>query len=88
MSVYISEFMQFRHVIISSCLCQYSDNNHLFKTFMESKNFKQLVEEPTHLEGHIIDHVYANQSMLKFRLNIFQKPVIFSDHDELFIRIN
>ena len=64
------------------------DKNHPLKNLMESKNFKQLIKEPTHLEGHIIDHVYANQPMLKLGLNIFQKPVIFSDHDEIFIRIN
>ena len=64
------------------------ESSHLFKTFMESKNFKQLVKEPTHLEGHIIDHVYANKPMLNLGLKIYQKPVIFSDHDELFIRIN
>ena len=53
---------------------------------MDSRNFKQLIKEPTHIEGHIIDHVYANEQMLNMGLEIYQKPVIM-DHDELFVRI-
>ena len=52
-------------------------------------DFKQLVMEPTHLAGAILDHVYVKKGMfllhdIKLRVN----SVFFSDHQMLKIEIS
>ena len=55
---------------------------------MKERNLLQLIEKPTHINGNIIDHVYINPKMEDLNVEIFQKPVPYSDHYALFLKIN
>ena len=59
--------------------------SHPFITFMKRKGFAQLVKKASHDEGHIIDVVYIKSN--PENVQVFQKPVPYSDHDLLFIGI-
>ena len=61
---------------------------HPMKKFMKERNLMQLIEKPTHIDGNIIDHVYINPKMEDLNVEIFQKPVPYSDHYALFLKIN
>ncbi|XP_066912801.1 uncharacterized protein [Clytia hemisphaerica] len=45
-------------------------------------SFKMIVNEPTHLAGGLLDHVYIKTSFISQReVNCFIKDIYFSDHD-------
>ena len=52
-----------------------------FETFMKSKGFTQQIQEPTHLQGSVIDHVYVNQAMKKKNILTRIDACYYSDHD-------
>ena len=93
-SLYIKDFA----ILIRSCVSptiimgdvnfNYSGDNHPFERFMISTGFTQIVKEPTHLEGNIIDHIYLNKPMEAMGVKLYQHPVYFSDHDKIIVRIN
>ena len=60
---------------------------HKMKKYMANNGFEQLVEKPTHDMGHILDHIYVNADLSNMGVEIFQKPVHFSDHDVIFLKI-
>ena len=37
--------------------------------------------------GHILDHIYVNDYLSNMGVEIFQKPVHFTDHDVIFLKI-
>ena len=48
------------------------------------QNYQQIVQEPTHLGGAILDRVYVRKDFVKdFKLECFVKCVYFSDHDAI-----
>ena len=69
-------------------ICFLSEFDHPVIKFIISKGFKQLVSNPTQMEGRLIDHVYychANQDMYKERFSVGQTSPYFSDHDILLV---
>ena len=52
-----------------------------FVNMMTVRGFHQLIKEPTHLEGNIIDHIYVNNAMQCQTIAIQIDPVYYSDHD-------
>ena len=69
-------------------LCSKSDRDHSILRHMRSLGFKQLVSEPTHIEGRTIDlvllyspRVQSQESTLKVKL---QSPY-FTDHDIFYV---
>ena len=58
------------------------------KKFMQANNFEQLIKNPTHIGGNIIDHAYVNSQMKELNVQILQKPVPYSDHYALYVKIN
>ena len=45
-------------------------------------SYKMIVDEPTHLAGGLLDHVYLNNSFTdKKEVKCFVKDMYFSDHD-------
>ena len=77
----------FPTVLIGDVNWHYKQQSHPMKKYMLDKNYEQLVQKPTHDDGNIIDHVYINQLMKDMNVQIFQKPVIYSDHYALFMKI-
>ena len=48
------------------------------------QNYQQIVQEPTHLGGATLDHIYLRKNFVKdFNLTYFVKCVYFSDHDAI-----
>ena len=54
-------------------LCFYEKNLNPFPKHMSSLGFKQIVDEPTHIEGGLIDHCYVSGNNLVERLEVSQK---------------
>ena len=75
-------------IIMGDVNINYSHDNHPFEKFMISTGFTQVVKDPTHLEGNTIDHIYINKPMEAMRINVFQHPVYYSDHDKIIVKIN
>ena len=65
-------------------LCYLSERSHPIFKFLEARDFYQMVENPTHIGGRMIDLVFSNNSNLK--CNVYQKAHYFTDHDILEIR--
>ena len=66
----------------------FPQQSHPMKKFMQDNYFEQLIENPTHIGGNIIDHVYVNSQMKELNVQILQKPVPYSDHYALYVKIN
>ena len=66
----------------------FSQQSHHMKKFMQDNNFEQLIKNTTHIGGNIIDHVYVNSQMKELNVQIFQKPVPYSDYYALYVKIN
>ena len=51
-------------------------------------NFIQIVKEPTHLSGSLIDHVYIHQDLLgNVNSEVKNFDLYFSDHDAIQISL-
>ena len=59
-------------------------NNDLVK-YLKSLNLTQMVRRATHLEGHILDHVYVPQAMAKLT-GIKHYYNYYSDHDGISVK--
>ena len=55
---------------------------------LENWNFIQLVREPTHIQGGLIDHCYMSDNISSSSVILSQKSVYYNDHDinELIIK--
>ena len=59
------------------------DESSVLSREMIDFGFSQLVKEPTHNQGGIIDHCYTSKDVLPNNVNLSQKAVYYSDHDLL-----
>ena len=59
------------------------------KFWLEQNGFKQLVNQPTHVENGLIDHVYLNHNHESqcIEAQIRHHTVYFSDHDALLVKL-
>ena len=64
-----------------------TQSTHPFMVQMRAGGFKQIVTDVTHDGGNILDVVFINQFVNSEDICLYQKPVIFSDHDILFVSI-
>ena len=48
---------------------------------LENWNFQQLIQNPTHIQGGVIDHCYINNTFPISSVEVSQKPVYYTDHD-------
>ena len=78
---------------IPSIICgdfnmNYQDgNNKISRFFKDTMNFNQLVDQPTHDEGSLLDQVWISEH-LNDRVSVKQTSVRYSDHDMLTISIS
>ena len=68
-------------------LNQGEKKNHDFVKYLDSKNFLQIVNKPTHKAGGTIDHIYINPVLQEKEPLHSQRSVYFSDHDEIVLHI-
>ena len=64
-----------------------TQSTHPFMVQMKTSGFHQIVKDVTHDGGNILDAVFINQFVSPENICLYQKPVIFSDHDILFVSI-
>ena len=57
--------------------------SHPVLKFLKEKNFKQIVNESTHIEGRCLDHVYIYNSLNSSKQTFFSEVscCYYSDHD-------
>ena len=67
--------------------CFLSNKNSRIKQHLEAKNFSQLITEPTHVQGHLLDQAYLQdkEGQLKWTTEIQSK--YFTDHKGIAIII-
>ena len=67
----------------------YNDNrsNKIVQYFL-SNGFEQLVHEPTHIKGRLIDHVYWLNKTKRYNIDLKRYSPYYSDHDALCICIS
>ena len=60
-----------------------NDETEMKKYLQNGLHFKQLVNEPTHDQGHILDHIYINDQFKSWNT----ESVYYSDHDIIQLQI-
>ena len=65
--------------------CQ--DQNYILRQ-LENWNFKQLIQNPTHIQGGVIDHCYISNNLPLDSISLSQKSVYYTDHDIIEVTIN
>ena len=56
-------------------------NQNFILRMLENWNFKQLIQNPTHIQGGVIDHCYITNTFPIDTVSVSQKPVYYTDHD-------
>ena len=63
----------------------FSENNYIDEFLSD---YELVVNEPTHISGSLIDHVYVRKEVLDVAdVSVLVKNVYFSDHDAIKIRL-
>ena len=63
------------------------DSGKSFVEFMKKLGFTQLVTQPTHDRGGLLDHVWVTADLVE-KARVIQTAVYFSDHDILTIQLS
>ena len=50
-------------------------------------SWHQLIDRITHDEGHTLDHIYVSNLNILSKENLYLKPLYYSDHDAVCIRL-
>ena len=75
------------HIILRDFNLNALTNENYFVTEFLSE-YVQVVDEPTHISGSLIDHVYVHNTVTKaFHLRSLVKAVYFSDHEAVKIQL-
>ena len=64
-------------------ICYKTESNHAVVKHLLDIGFQQLVEEPTHSEGRLLDHVYVRNPSSTY--TIFQHSLPYLDHDMIHV---
>ena len=57
------------------------------KNFLKSKRFTQIINEPTHIEGHLLDQAYLRDCKGTLKWTVELQSKYFTDHKGLAIII-
>ena len=74
-------------IVMADMNYHYLEKKSSLKSLFAEMGYIQLIDKVTHDEGHGIDHVYISSPELLSRDDIYLKPLYFSDHDALCIRL-
>ena len=64
-----------------------SQNKNFLLRGLENWNFKQLIQDPTHVQGGVIDHCYISNDVPICSISLYQKSVYYTDHDIIEVTI-
>ena len=67
-------------------LCGRDERRNAVTLYLERKGFNQIVDEATHIQGRMIDHVYVNNCGCVLELERFSP--YYSDHDGLLVSLD
>ena len=65
--------------------CYLKNKNNRTKQYLKAKNFSQLISEPTHIEGHLLDHAYLRDKEGKLEAETEVHSKYYTDHKSLSI---
>ena len=63
-----------------------ANGSNVLTQYLSSQGFSQIVKRATHLDGHILDHVYLTQSLSNLA-KIQHHYVYYSDHVGIIVNI-
>ena len=75
-------------IILGDMNFEWQTENNYFTDFMRASGYQQLVNEPTHDCGRVIDHIYISPSLNVNNLKMEKRSVYFSDHDAIFVKFD
>ena len=66
-------------------ICYRETKSNMVTKYLEENNFNQLVNEPTHIKGRVIDHCYIRQEIAEKNITtkLYRYSPYYSDHDAL-----
>ena len=73
--------------VIGDTNINFLTEEHDFTRFMTNKRFIQMIQEPTHERGGLLDQIYINESLSKKNPICSQKSVYYSDHDIICLHV-
>ena len=74
-------------IIMGDMNFHFSEKQNYLKCYLEDFGFHQIIERVTHDEGHKLDHIYVSDSNILLKENVYFKPLYYSDHDAICIRL-
>ena len=74
-------------IVMGDMNYDYQEAKHPLKYLFSEIDYIQMVEKVTHDEGNLLDHIYISSPNVLSKEDIYLKPLYFSDHDALCIRI-
>ena len=60
--------------------CYMAETSSPTKSFLEKESFIQLVREPTHIEGHLLDQAFLQDIDGKLEISLETQSKYFTDH--------
>ena len=66
-------------------LCGTQEKRNVVSHYLERQGFSQVIEEATHMQGRVIDHVYVNRKDIIIELQRYSP--YYSDHDALLLTL-
>ena len=73
-------------MVVGDMNWDYLRQRNAMKVYFQQNGFHQIIENPTHEEGGLLDHVYVRTK--ESVVVACQRAKYYSDHDAIFIRIN
>ena len=74
-------------IVVGDMNWDYFGQDNSIKRFFKQNDFLQLVNNPTHEQGGLLDHAYV-KGYHPGAITVCQKARYYSDHDAIFIKIN
>lgn len=72
------------HIILGD----FNLNSQNFTNIMTESGYSQIITDPTHITGSLLDHVYVTPYINSQISYAFVEPLYFSDHDAIIIELN
>ena len=82
------QFFYDQIIVVGDMNWDYLRQDNRMKRFFLKNGFVQLVKNPTHEAGGLLDHVYVKAEDPGDAVAVCQMAKYYSDHDALFIKIN
>ena len=65
-------------------ICYYTNRNNKISKYLHNNGFQQLVDEPTHVKGRHIDHLYFKPGKsCSEKPSLYRYTPYYSDHDAI-----